>query len=251
MIICAAQTRPVTGDIPGNIRNHLKFIELAVSNAVDVIIFPELSLTGYEPALAKVLAAEENDCRINIFQDLSNSRQITIGIGLPTKNDEGICISMLIFQPNLARITYSKKHLHADEKTTFIAGNISSNHMFGGKKIALAICYEISVPNHMEEVDNGKSDFYFASVAKFVNGIDKATERLSDIAEQHSMIVLMANSIGPSDGHECAGRSSIWNKDGILRGQLNDRDEGLLIYDSETGKTWQKTWKAPKNLDLT
>jgi predicted amidohydrolase len=49
MKICAAQTRPVRGDIQTNIDNHKKLIDLAVSNGADIIIFPELSLTGYEP----------------------------------------------------------------------------------------------------------------------------------------------------------------------------------------------------------
>ncbi len=53
MKICVAQTRPVKGDIQGNIENHIKLIDLAVLNGADTIIFPELSITGYEPELAK------------------------------------------------------------------------------------------------------------------------------------------------------------------------------------------------------
>jgi len=59
MKICVAQTRPVKGDIQSNIENHKKFIDLAVSGGADTIIFPELSLTGYEPELAKELATND------------------------------------------------------------------------------------------------------------------------------------------------------------------------------------------------
>ena len=52
MKICAAQTRPVKGNIQQNIENHKKLINLAVVNGADIIIFPELSITGYEPELA-------------------------------------------------------------------------------------------------------------------------------------------------------------------------------------------------------
>jgi predicted amidohydrolase len=52
MKICVAQTKSVKGDVLKNIENHLKFIELALAFSADLIIFPELSLTGYEPELA-------------------------------------------------------------------------------------------------------------------------------------------------------------------------------------------------------
>ncbi|HXL55019.1 MAG TPA: hypothetical protein VN958_02100, partial [Chitinophagaceae bacterium] len=40
MKICAAQTRPVKGDIQSNIDNHKKLIGLAVSKGAETIIFP-------------------------------------------------------------------------------------------------------------------------------------------------------------------------------------------------------------------
>ena len=53
MKICAAQTRPFRGDVQRNIAKHKKIIDLAASNGADIIIFPELSLSGYEPKLSK------------------------------------------------------------------------------------------------------------------------------------------------------------------------------------------------------
>lgn len=52
MKICGAQTKPVKGDISANIENHKKLIDRAVANRTDIVISPELSLTGYEPELA-------------------------------------------------------------------------------------------------------------------------------------------------------------------------------------------------------
>lgn len=99
---------------------------------------------------------------------------------------------------------------------------------------ALAVCYEISVPEHLEAALKFGPEIYVASVAKFEAGINKAIERLSKIAADCSMPVLMANCIGFSDGGQCAGQTSVWNKRGALIGQLNDSDEGLLIFDTET-----------------
>ncbi len=56
MKICIAQVKSVPVDIQQNIENHKKWINLGVSFGADAIFFPELSLTGYEPALSKKLA---------------------------------------------------------------------------------------------------------------------------------------------------------------------------------------------------
>ena len=94
MKICVAQTRPVKGAVQSNIERHKKLIDLAFSDGAEMVIFPELSITGYEPELAKELATTENDSRFDDFQKISNAKQITIGIGVPTKNDAGISISI-------------------------------------------------------------------------------------------------------------------------------------------------------------
>lgn len=53
MKICVAQTRSVAGNIERNVARHREFVETAVSHRANLIIFPELSLTGYEPTLAQ------------------------------------------------------------------------------------------------------------------------------------------------------------------------------------------------------
>jgi predicted amidohydrolase len=241
MRIGVAQTRPVKGDIQGNIENHKKLIDLAVSNRADIVIFPELSLTGYEPALSRELATDQVDSRLDVFQDLSDTRLITIGVGLPTKNDANICISMVIFQPYTERQTYSKVYLHPDENAFFVSGQNPTSVIRNITNVALAICYELSVPEHSESAYKSGAEVYIASVAKSVDGVEKAVKTLSGIATRYSMTVLMSNSIGVCDGFECGGKTSIWNNKGILLGQLSDTDEGMLIIDTDTEELIERT----------
>jgi predicted amidohydrolase len=231
MKICVAQTHPVKGDIEANIENHKKLIAQAVQQRADLIIFPELSLTGYEPTLAKELAITKEDSRLNDFQTLSNIHEITIGVGAPTKSEAGICISLILFQPNLPRLIYSKKHLHADEEPFFVGGESFSTIKINETTIAFAICYEISKAEHAEQAHKTGASVYIASVAKFENGIEKALQRLSHIASNYGMTVLMSNYAGISDGQPCAGKTSSWNTIGALTNQLDGKEEGILIVD--------------------
>jgi predicted amidohydrolase len=218
----------------GNSATHKQWIERAVADGGELVIFSELSLTGYEPTLAKALATEQDDTRFDDFQALSDAHGITIGVGAPTKHETGVCISMLLFQPHQARHAYAKSYLHPDEEAFFVRGRSAPQLQVKQTNIALAICYEISVAEHLETALRFGPRVYVASVAKFMNGIHKALERLSQVAGDCSMPVLMANCVGFADGSHCAGKTSVWNHRGSLLGQLNDADEGMLIFDTET-----------------
>lgn len=56
MKICIAQIASVAGHVDENVKKHQDMVITASQNAVDMIVFPELSLSGYEPSLAEILA---------------------------------------------------------------------------------------------------------------------------------------------------------------------------------------------------
>ncbi|HEY2910226.1 MAG TPA: nitrilase-related carbon-nitrogen hydrolase [Gemmataceae bacterium] len=62
--IAAAQVASVRGDLEGSIRTHAAAITAAAQRDVSVLVFPELSLTGYEPELAADLAITAGDERL-------------------------------------------------------------------------------------------------------------------------------------------------------------------------------------------
>ena len=59
--IAVAQISSVDGNVTENIAVHMNAIEKAVSVGVSYIVFPELSLTGYQPECASNLAFTVND----------------------------------------------------------------------------------------------------------------------------------------------------------------------------------------------
>lgn len=234
MKFCVAQTRPLRGDIQGNLENHIRFIDTAVAHQTNLIIFPELSLTGYEPTLAKQLATDQDDKRLDVFQKISDTQQITIGVGIPTKNGTGVVISMVLLRPNKPRQTYSKKYLHMDEEPFFNSGKNFPVLKLDTTNIALAICYELSVPAHVETAVANRADIYIASVAKSESGVEKAAKSLSEIAKRYSIPVMLSNCVGQSDDFVSAGKTSVWNHTGLLVGQLDAINTGMIIYDSVT-----------------
>jgi predicted amidohydrolase len=115
-----------------------------------MVCFPELSLTGYETKLAKRLATNQDDPRLNGFQTLADSRSLSIAVGIPTVAGAGTRISMIVFQPGRARLTYSKQQLHADEAPYFVRGDHQIVLSASGHSIAPAICYESLQDSHAD-----------------------------------------------------------------------------------------------------
>ncbi len=241
MKISVAQTRPVKGDIRANIETHESMASLAISYKADAIFFPELSLTGYEPELAKVLAMTVDDTRLDNFQEISSMGKITIGLGMPMLSEAGIEIGMLIFQPTAPRQAYSKQLLHADELPYFVGGKKQVIITISNKKIAPAICYESLQIGHADSADQLGADIYVASVSKSQSGIEKAMVHYPLVSRKFSMPVLMANCVGFCDNFESAGKSAVWSKQGYLAGQLGRSNEGILVFDTETGEIIKHT----------
>lgn len=233
MILCAAQLQPIACNIEKNISKHLELIELAAANEADVIVFPELSITGYEPKYASELATDQNDPRFDVFQLRCEASHLSIGIGTPTVAQGGVRISMVLFQPAKPRTTYSKQLLHADELPYFICDEVQLIFSIKGHTLAPAICYESLQPLHGENAARLGADIYLASVAKSSAGVEKAHSHFPVLAKEHSMIVLMANSLGPCDDFVSAGLSAAWDEKGALIGKADENVEGILLLDAD------------------
>ncbi|MDE3743866.1 carbon-nitrogen hydrolase family protein [Maribacter polysaccharolyticus] len=230
-----AQTAAIKGNIRKNIQNHMDIIERALTSNPDLIVFPELSITGYEPGLAKALATDVENGIFDPFQDMADKNALTIAIGMPINGSNGIHIGMPIFQPNKKRRGYAKQMLHSDELPFFVPGNTQTYLYLNGKKIAVGICYETLQRQHFMNAAQDGADIYIASVAKSKSGIVNAYAHFPHIASEFNIPVLMANCIGFCDNFMSVGQSAVWDKNGKLLGRLENENQGILVYDTDLG----------------
>ena len=171
MKIAAVQFKSVVGDVHANINRHIEAIELAVKHGADLIYFPELSISGYAPKLAKALAMVLSDDTFDSFQALSDKHSVIIGIGVPLSSEGQVQIGMIWFESNRPRASYAKQLLHADEMPFFVSGNKQLLLQKEGYQFAPAICYESLQPGHSENAAAAGADVYLASVAKSTAGV--------------------------------------------------------------------------------
>ncbi|WP_432735127.1 carbon-nitrogen hydrolase family protein [Maridesulfovibrio sp. FT414] len=231
MIVGAIQCKAIKGDIDANIERHLKFIQIAANNNVNILFFPELSITGYEPRLAESLAIRMSDQILEIFKEQSTRYNITIGVGFPLARQEQVQIGMAWFIPNEPSISYAKQQLHDDELPYFVSGEKQLILQTENYNLAPAICYESLQPSHAEHAVAMGANVYLASVAKSDGGIAKAMRHYPKIALKHKIYVIMANCIGPNDDFVSAGQSAAWNRNGDLIALMGRDSNGILMVD--------------------
>lgn len=237
MNICAVQFRPIAGDIAGNTAQHLRLIDLAAGEGADLIFFPELSLTGYEPRLAKSLATDETDHRLDVFQQRSEAHHVIIGVGLPLPIGSQVQIGMVWFSPGKPRLRYAKQRLHADELTFFVKGDRQLVLQAADDTLAPAICYESLQLDHADHAATLGANVYLASVAKPARAMESAMQHYPLVARTHNMFVVMADCVGPSDDFVSVGQSAAWNNRGELLAQMDAESEGMVIVDTVSGKS--------------
>ena len=236
MKIGLAQIYSKKDDLHFNIRRHLQAVEQSIKHGIDLLIFPELSLTGYNPDTAASMAIEPTDSRLGVFDMLSNTTGIILGIGAPLLTSDKPSINLLLFSRSRKRQVIGKQHLHEDEIPFFSAAVTANRLNADGLKIGFAICHEITVPEHFQKAVDDGCNLYLASVAKTHSGIKKAKKILTAAAKQHQRPVLIVNCTGECEGKTAGGESAIINTTGEIVAELPSQAEGLLIFDSENGQ---------------
>lgn len=234
MKLCAVQLASCKGDLPGNLDRHLYCIEQAIAQEADLVMFPELSLTGYEPTLARQLAQPANTSLLAPLQMLCDRHGITVSVGLPLLSSAGIRIGMPILRPCSSPLIYAKQRLHDDELPFFVAGEQPLVFALGDRCVAPAICYESMFIEHAEQGRSAGADVYLVSVAKTAKGIREGFEHYPDVARHLGMPVLMANCVGPADTFIGAGQSAAWDRQGNLLASLDEHTQGLVLLDTAT-----------------
>ncbi len=234
MKICLAQTKSKKGDLAQNIQEHLRLIQSAAVWGTDLILFPELSLTGYEPSLAKSLARPATDPIFDPFQNLADKNKMIIAVGMPLQTEKGIVIGMLIFQPKTKRRVYAKQILHEDEMPFFVSGDNDLVLNFNDQKISFGICYESLQRSHFQKANELGATTYLACVSKSDKGIAKAYTHFSNLAGEFSMPICMVNNVGVSDDFIAAGQTAAWNRNGELIDRLDAKRSGILWIDLAT-----------------
>jgi predicted amidohydrolase len=230
MKIAAAQINSTVGAIQRNLNEHYRMVKIAIENKVQLISFPEMSISGYCLEEGRGHAFTIDDHRLEKLQELANDGNIIIVAGAPIKTKEHLYIGSFVISPRKPIQFYSKQYLHKGEELFY---DSSMNHNpiihLETEKISLAICADINNENHPCQAEKNNCSIYLPSIFYSSDGIDEGCQRLKRYAKKYSLNILMSNYSGELWGMKAGGKSSFWNADGELIDHLNTGDTGILM----------------------
>jgi len=248
--IAVAQTCPVAGDVQANLDEHVRLARLAAAEGAQLVVYPELSLTGYELGLANGLAFAENDPRLASLLDVAALYSLMLIAGAPVRIGSRLHIGAFILAPDRTVGIYTKHYLGAfapsasrdgvippAEATVFHAGELNPLVRFDGSVAAVAVCADIGRAAHPQQAADRGAQIYLASMFVIPSDFAGDVAKLQRYAAQHSMMVALANFGGPSGGLAAAGRSAIWSESGEVLIQLGPAGAGIaVVSEDEQGR---------------
>ena len=245
-----AQINPTVGDIEGNLKKITHYAKQASKKGVDLLIFPELVITGYPPEdlLLKPAFIQDNLEALNKLVRKTASLNMALLVGFVDQKRDTYNACALIYRGKL-RAVYHKRYFPNygvfDEDRYFKPGERPLIIEWGDVRIGVTICEDLWYPEGAEigEVEllvNLSSSPYHYQKAEFRRQLF-ATRALDT-----QSIVAFCNLVGGQDELVFDGASMIFTPRGELLARAKSFEEELLVADLELSQVIRSRLKEPR-----
>lgn len=252
MRVCLAQINPTVGDLEGNSRKVINAIKEARAQKAELVVFPELVLSGYPPDDFLLLTTFIEAVDHYLEKIVAETSNIAVILGFPKKKSQGkthkLCNSAAIihdrtligFQDKTLLPTYDV----FDELRYFDPASKNLVWKICGVKIGITICEDIwqhaSIMKEagyrrdpIEELKEQSPDILInLSASPFREGrVHERIEVCRAAAKSLNCPVLLCNQVGGNDSLIFDGYSVAVNQRGELIDHGRGFEEDLLIID--------------------
>ncbi|MDQ6671058.1 MAG: carbon-nitrogen hydrolase family protein [Chloroflexota bacterium] len=223
--IAVAQPECVAYDVAANAATHAAAVRSAGAR---VVVFPELSLTGYELDAPAITIP---DSRLApIIEACAETRSLAL-VGAPLRGEAGRShIAMLAIDGRGTNVAYCKVYLSTEEANRFTPGSKPAVLEVDRWRLGLAICKDTGIPRHQSDTAALGIDAYVAGTLMFEEETAIQNERAGCIAVEHHVWVAVASFAGSTgSGYDrSAGCSGIWSSDGVVVAQAGP-EPGAIV----------------------
>lgn len=212
-------------------QNRIRFTEKiqSISDAIDIIVLPEMFTSGFTMNPQNVAETMFGDTVV-WMQELALKKQTAIVGSLVIKEDKHYYNRMLFVHPNGIIETYDKKHTFtlAGEDKAYTAGNEKLLVTYKGWKICPLICYDLRFPVWARNVEDYDLLIYVANWPKV--RITAWDTLLKARAIENMAYCVGVNRVG-TDGnnHEYNGHSAVFDVLGKKLDSIPDNQEAVEI----------------------
>jgi predicted amidohydrolase len=211
-----AQPPCVPRDVAANALTHARIVRRAGAH---VVVFPELSLTGYE---LDADAVSPTDGALGPIIDACQESGSTALVGAPVLDHHGReYIAMVRIDAGGAAVAYRKMRLGGDEPDRFSPGPRPVALEVAGWRLGLGICRDTGVVEHTSATAALGIEVFVAGLVHLPRELEEQEARAVRIAQETGAYVAFASFAGATGGgfDRTAGRSGIWAPTGMVLAQ--------------------------------
>ena len=244
--ITLAQLNPVVGDIIGNVNKLIK-IRSNLNTDIDIIVLPELYLTGYpiDDLVLRNDFLELVENQINDLAKLTNDNKAAIILGAPRREKTSIRNSVFVLDKGKIVTFRDKYNLPNsgvfDEQRIFAPGALSGPVNIRGALFGLPICEDIWSETVVECLCETGAEIIL-SINASPYSMKKSDQRMSVAVSrviESKLPLIYLNRVGGQDELVFDGSSFCLSHEGNLTSQLNDFEEQTSeIILEKIGDNW-------------
>jgi len=250
--IALAQINTTVGDLSGNAAKIIAFLDRARDKGANLVLFPELAITGYPPEDLLLKPSFVAASREALEEIAVTTHGLTAVVGFAEAEGDVYNAAAVLHDGQLAGV-YRKHYLPSygvfDEDRTFRAGKENRVFSLDDVTVGVSICEDIWYPEGPPQMQArlGAQLLANISASPYHAGKGAARERmLATRAADNVAVVAFCNLVGGQDGLVFDGGSVIFDERGDLVARGAQFDEDLVIADVDVGGVFRQRLHDPR-----
>ena len=232
MKVALCQSEIVYENKEANFIKAGKMIQGASVSGVELVLFPEMSFTGFSMNTAVTAEDPSDSPTIMLMKGYAEQYHTAIGFGITLKTETELYENhYMVVDPNGVIIAdYVKIHpfTYGGEDTCFRGGNEPVTFTYGGRTFGLSLCYDLRFPELYQKLSKTAEVLIVAA-----NWPDARLEHFRALlparAIENQSYVLAINCLGDLGGVHSSGYSTVINPQGNVLASRGNEEVVLLV----------------------
>lgn len=237
MRIALAQANSVVGDLDGNAARIAELTVAARDAGADLVLFPELAVTGYPPEDLLLRPGFLRAARRAVDELAAQTKGITVLVGAP-HFDVALYNACFVLRDGAVESIYRKHHLPNygvfDEDRYFTSGDDQVIVDVAGTRVGLTVCEDIWIPGPPASELGAAGAQFVANISASPFHLLKDREREDIVrrcARENGVPVALCNTVGAQDELVFDGNSVVVAPDGEVLARAAGFEDELLVVD--------------------